>query len=113
MAPKPLNHNPTNLKKVPNGFPTSEYPNKCTICTYKKHSLSKNAKYKVAFFFLGLLGNISSRILSRPWTRLGKITFEEGDSDYDENTSFPEKKFAKLKVNWKLIILQSNYHLTI
>ena len=66
MAPKPLNHNPTNLKKFPNGFPTSEYPNKCTICTYKKHSLSKNAKYKVAFFFLGLLGNISSRILSRP-----------------------------------------------
>ena len=67
MAPKPLNHNPTNLKKVPNGFPTSEYPNKCTVCTYKKHSLSKNAKYKVAFFFLRLLGNISSRILSRPW----------------------------------------------
>ena len=30
-------------------------------------------------------------------TRLGKITGEEGDSDYDENISFPEKKVCQAK----------------
>ena len=62
MAPKPLNHNSTNLKMVSNGFPIPEYPNKCKISACKKHSLSKKAKYKVAFFFLGLLGKKPSRI---------------------------------------------------
>ena len=67
MAPKPLNHKILNFKNVANGFPIPEYPNKHRICIYKKYSLSINAKYKLAFFFFGLLGNKSSRILSRPW----------------------------------------------
>ena len=67
MAPKPQNHKIMNFKNVPNGFPIPEYPNKHRICIYKKYSLSINAKYKLAFFFFGLLGNKFSRILSRPW----------------------------------------------
>ena len=66
MAPKPLNYKILNFKNVPNGFPIPEYPNKHRIYIYKKYSLSINAKYKLAFLFFRLLGNKSSRILSRP-----------------------------------------------
>ena len=69
MAPKPLNHNSADLKNGPNGFIISEYPNKSGICEYVKNSSSKNGKCKLAFSFQGL-GDIFSRILSRPWRNL-------------------------------------------
>ena len=73
MAPKPLNHNSADLKNGPNGFSISEYPNKSRITEYVKNSPSKNGKCKLAFSFQGLLGDIFSRILSRPWFLLKDI----------------------------------------
>ena len=67
MAPKPLNHNSPDRKNGPDGFSISEYPNKSRICEYVKNSSSENGKYKLAFSFQSLLGDIFSRILSRPW----------------------------------------------
>ena len=50
MAPKPQNHNPTNLKNGPSRFLVSGYPNKSIILKYMINGLSKNGKDKLAFY---------------------------------------------------------------
>ena len=56
-----------NLFSSSNGFLMSRKPNKVQFAINKRLSFSKMRIIKLAFFFSGLLGDIYSRILSRPW----------------------------------------------
>ena len=62
MAPKPQNLNPTNLINGPSRFLVCKYLNKSRIRNYMKAIVSTKLEKQT-----GLLGEILSRILSRPW----------------------------------------------